>query len=99
MIFNNMEALRQQYPGPGAIIDQENEFQYPQAKFIIAGLDGDDLMAFFDVGTPSEVLWVLVSGSLEDPIPNQGAYIDEYYEIPVQEAKDFYGAIFNERTI
>lgn len=88
-------------PGAAEMIESENEAQYPQARFIVAGLmnvaEEKDLVAFFDVGTKDMVLWIWVAGDLTVPIPNQDSYIDEYYEIPIEEAAGFYGEVFNQR--
>lgn len=101
-LFKDLQSLRQELPGPSEMIEWENSIQYPHAKFIVAGLmnvaEEQDLVAFFDVGTKDMVLWIWVAGDLNDPVANSGSYIDEYYEIPIEEAKGFYGEVFNLRN-
>lgn len=98
-IFHDLESLRQDLPEVAEIIERENKDQYPNARFIVAGLvnvaaEGEkDLVAFFDVGTKDMVLWVWVAGDFSDP------YIDEYYEIPIAEAVVTYGEVFNNRKL
>lgn len=102
-IFKDWKSLADQFPGPAEMANQENEMQYPHAKFIVAGLEDEDsddptISMFFDVGLEDQVLWIWVAGDLEDETPNRGSYIDEYYLMPAREAEYFHGNIYNERS-
>ena len=101
MIYHDMLSLRKELSGAADIIERENAMQCPTARLIVAGtmyMSGEedgmkDLVAFFDVGTKDKVLWAWVSGD----IYGDDVYIDEYYEITIDEAKQYCGEVFNMR--
>jgi len=94
--YTDLNSLLQDYPEATQSIIDENEGQYPNAKFVRAAVglnqycvdDGDTdphLMAFFDVGNPDTLLWAWVPGVGKDP------FLDEYYEIPANEIDLYLG--------
>lgn len=98
--FNNWDALQIVCPGATELIVRENDMQYPNAKFLEGSLcsrdklsnedeeqDEVELHVFFDIGTPNMVLWVWLHGSREELSDPDEAYIDEYYQIPIDEAQ------------
>lgn len=90
--FRSLEEIRQVYPGAYSLIVSENEAQYPNATFIIAGLEDEgteyeSLNVFFDVGVKDEILWVWPSGDMEE---EDGGYIDEYYLISIEDANKYH---------
>lgn len=91
--YLNIDSLISDYPGAVLMIEIENQGQHPDAKFIkaVVGFSHSDnkepdLMALYDCGTPGELLWVWVCGDITDPLPHRHSYIDEYYELPTEEA-------------
>lgn len=91
MIFKNISSLSLRYPLLLDSIERENKKQFPHAKFMIAGETEDEcLHVFYDVGVVGQVLWVSC-GAIND----EEGYIDEYYEVSLQEAEQYSGGIFN----
>lgn len=99
-VFKNWDELQFACPGAAELIVRENATQCPDAKFLEGVLcsldklanedeeqDEVELHVFFDVGTPNMVLWIWLHGSREELNDADEAYIDEYYEIPIDEAK------------
>jgi hypothetical protein len=96
--YIDFAELRKDFPATCQMIDDENEGQNPCATFLEAAVGqyavGDprredvdaDLIALFDVGIPGEVLYVWVAGEITCSEPYSGAYIDEYYTMPIAEA-------------
>lgn len=94
--FNSFEQIAEQFPGAYEMIMEENDAQYPNAKFVAGAVGKNhpsdeelDIMVLFDVGTPDQVLWVWVSGDITDPVPNRGSFIDEYYEVSLEEGTSY----------
>jgi hypothetical protein len=95
--YSNFNDLQKDYPDATWFITNENKMQCPNAKFVraVVGLEpyceeNDDydlhLMALFDLGTPDMLLWIWIPG-VDDP------YIDEYYEVPSQEAETYLASL------
>jgi len=100
-IYKNWQDLAEDLPGPTEIIQDENNFQYPNAKFIIAGIEDVDscdptLSVFFDAGEEG-ILWAWVAGDLYDEEMNMSYFIDEYFTMSVAEAEHFHANIFGQR--
>lgn len=90
--YSSFADLLQDYPGPVKMIEQENDYQYPNAVFVSAAVghycndEGEDIIVLFDVGIEGHLLFCWVSGDLSDPEPNRGSYIEDYYLMLTNEA-------------
>jgi hypothetical protein len=105
-IFHSMDEIRKRLPDTARLIEDENKMQYPDAKFMVGGImsmsedqDTQDLIVYFDVGNPKMVLWVWCPlGNEEDGENLDDSFIDEYYEVSIEDATTNYcSAIYNEK--
>jgi hypothetical protein len=105
-IFHSMDDIRKRLPDTARLIEDENKVQYyrcPDIKFIVGGImsmsedqDTQDLIAYFDVGNPKMVLWVWCSLGEERNLDD--SFIDEYYEVSIEDATTNYcSSIYNEK--
>lgn len=89
--FDSFQKIIDQFPGVWEMVNLENKIQYPHATFIKSVVseiypdNNQEIMILFDIGIPNKILWVCVVGDLTDPVSNNGAYIDEYYEVSFEE--------------
>lgn len=86
MKFNSEREIIKSYPNCMRIIQNENEDQYPDAKFVAASFvkfdDKFDIHFVYDIGSDDNYLWIWGwQHALKDNF-----YIDEYFELPKKEA-------------